>query len=293
MNKIAIGLIAIVALIGTPALAEAAPAYSWAGCYVGVNGGYGWNNGSSGYQDVNSIADPINFIPAVPIIFMGIPFRPPLLAYLTTPSGTGGSGGLIGGSGGCNYQNQQWVAGFEADFDWAHISGTSNTSGNSGPGVYQLSQGVNTGINTVGTATEQVSLRWLSTLRARGGILLSDRLLLFATGGLALGGINSQGSVNLFDGAFGALSTIWSGSATSTRVGGVVGGGLEWALSDRTTLKAEYLWYNLGNVSHPLNCTFEDGPCGTDVFPSLGNTSSSVYGSIVRVGLNYRFNVRN
>ena len=81
-------------------------AYSWTGCYVGVNGGYGWNKGNSSYQDSNSTADPINFIPATPSIF-----GTPVLAYIPTPSGTAGSGGLAGGSGGCNYQSQHgWSA---------------------------------------------------------------------------------------------------------------------------------------------------------------------------------------
>jgi outer membrane immunogenic protein len=269
----------------TAAGAVAAP-YSWSGCYVGANGGYGWNNGSSSYRDSNSTPDPINFIPPTPSIF-----GTPVLAYIPTPSGTAGSGGLAGGGAGCNWQSQQWVYGIEGDFDWANISGTSSISANSGPGQFQIGPGTFNGIHTLGTASEQVSLRWLSTIRARGGVLVSDRLLVFATGGLALGGINSQGSVDTYSGAFGALSNVWSGSTTSTRVGGVVGGGLEWALWDRVSVKAEYLWYTFGNMSHPLNCSMNNtvGCSFTDVYPTLGSTSASVFGSIVRVGLNYKF----
>jgi outer membrane immunogenic protein len=261
------------------------PSSSWAGCYVGLNGGYGWNNGTSKYQDSNTIGDPINFLPA----FAGTP-----VAYISTPSGTGGSGGVVGGTGGCNFQRQQWIVGFEADMDWAQFSGNSNTSALSGAGAQiEIGPGVYAGPNALGTASEQINLQWLSTIRARGGLLVSDRLLLFATGGLALGGINSQGSVNIFQGATpsSGSSAVWSGSTTAIRVGGVVGGGLEWALSSPFTVKAEYLFYTLGNVSHPLNCSSENGvaPCLNDVFPVLGNTSSSVFGSIVRVGVNYKF----
>lgn len=274
--------------LATANAANAEPAgvaYRWAGCYVGVNGGYGWNNGSSTYRDANSTADPINFLPN--------PADPNPIAYLPTPGGTGGSGGLVGGSGGCNYQIKQWVVGFEADIDWANISGSSSTSAFTGPtGQFDIGPGVYTGINTPGVASEQNTLRWLSTFRARGGVLVSDRLLLFATGGLALGGINSQGSVTTYLGTTTSSppGIVWSGSTTSTRVGGVVGGGLEWALSAPLTFKAEYLWYTLGNVSHPLNCSYENGlvPCGTDVYPTLGSTNSSIFGSIVRVGLNYK-----
>lgn len=274
--------------VGTP--------YSWAGCYVGVNGGYGWNSGSSSYNDANATGDPINFVPA-PFSIFGTP----KLSFIPTPSSTGGSGGLVGGTGGCNLQSRQWVVGVEADLDWAHISGTSSTSANSGPGQFAIGAanvpplGVGftlSGTNALGTATEQNTLQWFSTVRARGGVLVSDRLLVFATGGLALGGINSQGSVNIYNNFVSGLTltNVWSGSTTSTRLGGVIGGGLEWALWDRTTVKAEYLWYTFGNVSHPLNCTLNGtAGCGfPDVYPTLGNTSSSVYGSVVRVGLNYK-----
>ena len=129
----------------------------------------------------------------------------------------------------------------------------------------------------------------MSTIRARGGVLVSDQLLLFATGGLALGGINSQGSVISEPGTAGAI--IWNGSNSTVKAGYVVGGGVEWAFYDRWTAKAEYLWYNLGSVSHPLNCSSENGvaPCFNDVYPTLGSTNASVYGSIVRVGINYKF----
>jgi outer membrane immunogenic protein len=66
----------------------------------------------------------------------------------------------------------------------------------------------------------------------------------------------------------------------------------EWALYDRWTVRAEYLWYDLGRVSHPLNCTYNLGfPCGPagGVYSTLGNASSSVFGSILRVGVNYSF----
>jgi outer membrane immunogenic protein len=292
MKKIAIAAATFAALACADVLsvAQAAPptpSSAWTGCYVGVNGGYGWNNGSSSYNDTNTIGDPINFLPSA-VGFFG--FLTPI-SYIPTPSGTGGSGGLVGGTGGCNYQIRQWVVGFEADMDWAHIGGSSNNSANSGAKQFEIGPLAFSGVGVLGTAVESTTLQWLSTIRARGGLLVSDRLLLFATGGLAVGGINSQGSVNIFSGPFGSLSSVWSGSTTTTKVGGAVGGGLEWAVSAPLSLKAEYLFYTFGSVSHPLNCSFYIGfpACPNGIFPTLGSTNSSVYGSIVRVGLNYKF----
>ncbi len=257
-----------------------APVYSWNGCYVGVNGGYIWNNGRSSYRDdPNTTPDPINGIPG---ISGGLPTQ-----TLPPSTNTGSSGWNGGGQVGCNLQSRQWVYGIEGDFDWGRISGSQATTGANGP--YQLT--TNGAGVTNGTTNEDVSLQWLSTIRGRVGFAVQDRLLLFATGGLALGGVNSQGSVSANNGFFGVT---YSGSNSSVKTGFVVGGGAEWAFSDRWTVKAEYLWYDLGHVSHPLNCTAAFGViCGAGAFPAyttLGNTVSSVFGSDVRVGVNYRFN---
>jgi outer membrane immunogenic protein len=125
--------------------------------------------------------------------------------------------------------------------------------------------------------------------------VLSDRGLLFLTGGLAVGDVSSSGSVNVASSALVSVSA-WNGSNSTTRTGYTVGGGFEYALTDHWTTKAEYLWYDLGHASHPLNCAVNTnilgGCAGTPAFPgytTLGTTVSSVRGSIVRVGLNYKF----
>ena len=59
--------------------------YNWTGCYVGVNGGYGWSNGNTRYQnDPNAPnADPINFVPNP----SGFP-----MTYLSAPQPRGSGG---------------------------------------------------------------------------------------------------------------------------------------------------------------------------------------------------------
>ena len=115
----------LAALATMPALAKVesppppppAPASNWAGCYVGVNGGIGWNKGNTHYNDPNTTTDPINFIPNV------VPS-----SFIPAPSGTGGTGGLGGGGAGCNWQNQQWVYGLEGDIDGGRIAGSQTNS---------------------------------------------------------------------------------------------------------------------------------------------------------------------
>jgi outer membrane immunogenic protein len=300
MKKLLAGIASLIALapIGVasaadmPMKAPAAPppAYSWAGCYVGLNGGYGWNSGRTSYQnDPNtSTADPINFIPDPFLAMFGASD-----AYIPTPTATHGSGGVFGGGGGCNWQTQRWVYGVEADVDWAHIAGSNTTSVFSGPSGFGTGPGGGTSIDNTGTANEQVSLRWLATFRARAGFAVQDRLLLFVTGGVAVGGVNTQGSVTTSSPFPGFINPAWTGSDSTVKAGGVIGGGAEWAFSDHWTAKAEYLWYDLGHVSHQLNCTATNFPAAVcsagGLFPTLGDATSSVFGSIIRVGINYKF----
>jgi outer membrane immunogenic protein len=271
----------------TPLPPVAAP-YTWAGCYVGVNGGYGWNDGRSEYSNDPNAPNPdiINGLPD--------PLGISVLSYFSTPPKAGGSGGLAGGGAGCSIQYQQWVVGLETDFDAAHISG-SGTSVISNNGITQFAIGpqVFTSLLDTGTANEEVTLRWLSTIRARAGFAVQDRVMPYVTGGLAIGHIDTQGSITTSSPFPGFPSPGWVGSSSTVKAGGVIGGGIEWGFADRWSAKIEYLWYDLGHISHPLTCSAgaAQALCGAPVgfFATIGDTTSSVYGSIVRIGINYRF----
>jgi len=89
----------------------------------------------------------------------------------------------------------------------------------------------------------------------------------YVTGGVAYGAVNfsdSGGAVN----------------GTTTRVGWMVGGGIEYAFTRTVSVKAEYLFANLG--SGGLACTLPGGvACGT--------SSQTFNESIVRGGVNIHF----
>jgi outer membrane immunogenic protein len=87
-----------------PAPIPVALPYNWTGCYVGGNIGGLWadkNFGSNG-----------NFFSE------------------NGPGGQGlqGTGVLIGGQVGCNYQVGQWVFGAQVDEDWTNASGSGSQS---------------------------------------------------------------------------------------------------------------------------------------------------------------------
>jgi len=59
-----------------------------------------------------------------------------------------------------------------------------------------------------------------------------------------------------------------------------VGGGAEWAFAANWSAKAEYLYYDLGSLSHLM----------TDPnFPSIFNAKADFTCHIARLGVNYRF----
>ncbi len=124
------------------------------------------------------------------------------------------------------------------------------------------------------------------TLRGRIGVLPSERLLLYATGGLAFGHAQLSTSLTTFSGAapdcvnlFGA-NNCEAGSASSLLAGWTIGGGAEWAFARGWSAKAEYLYYDLGTLSHSM----------TDPnFPFVFNASADFKGSIARGGINFKF----
>jgi outer membrane immunogenic protein len=80
---------------------------------------------------------------------------------------------------------------------------------------------------------------------------------------------------------------VHTGSGSSNRVGGVVGGGVEWAIADNWTIKAEYLymWFNSFSYASPLVASASPAAPGY-----AWNTAITPREQILRVGLNYRFN---
>jgi outer membrane immunogenic protein len=248
--------------IKAPALAPA-PAYSWTGFYVG--GQLGWD-----YQNARTDLTPL------PGPFFGGLFQPAFAIGMIPATTSQNGGGLLGGiTAGYNIQTSWVVWGVEGDFNWIAKQHTSVVTG--------IPFGGTTLQTTVATQTD-----WLSTVRGRIGALVLPDTLLFATGGLAIGRVAGSSSINAIVGgpcpsgnAFCSM-----GSATSTRTGWTVGGGLEHLLMAHWTAKIEYLYYDLGSFNYAL--TEQAAFTGLVGTPNV-NAHTSVTGSIVRVGANYKF----
>lgn len=280
MKKLLLSCVALASLIASPALAADLPvkapvykapapvsAHDWTGCYVG--GSAGWIGGGDRFDLTPSGAFDL------PISVFSIPVnRAPLLSSYQSRS-SGFTGGV---QIGCNRQYGKLVLGVEADLNFSTLDEIIFANYPLSPVVGQA-RGANARTERV---TKEVD--WYSTFRARAGYV-SDRLMVYGTGGLAVARIKTSTDV-LFDGnsVTGVLSDLhYAGSANLTRWGYAVGAGAEYGLSNKWTVRAEYLYLDFGSFSQVL-------PDVTGAFPTSSWTNNMRFHEhVVRIGANYRF----
>ena len=118
-------------------------------------------------------------------------------------------------------------------------------------------------------------------MRGRAGFLFSPTALLYATGGLAYGSVETGILLAGFNAAGAPISATASGS--NTRVGWTIGGGAEWKFSPNWSAKLEYLYMDIGRTS---NTAFLTTAAGTGIGVNL---TSRVTDNIIRAGFNYQF----
>ena len=87
-----------------------------------------------------------------------------------------GTSGTIGGQIGYNWQSQNFVYGVEVDANWVNANEID-----SGPRQQRPL-----------CSPTRPKLSWLATARLRAGMLLAPRTLVFATGGVAVGGVENE-----------------------------------------------------------------------------------------------------
>jgi outer membrane immunogenic protein len=231
-----IATLAAVIASGSAWAADFAPVYkapvpfSWTGCYVGIEGGGAW--GRSQHIDVTS--------------------PNPTAVGLPITNEFNMSGGLVGGTAGCNYQVSNWVFGVENDISWMDVKG-------SGPDIAPFNP-----------AVSQTSEKWLDTLRGRIGVAW-DRALFYGTGGAAFAGTAVQ--------VCGVNNCV---SDSRTRTGWVAGAGIEYAAWEHVTLKLEYLHADFGTSRYIDPPVVVGGRTTNTRDVPLTN-------DIVRAGVNYKF----
>jgi outer membrane immunogenic protein len=133
-------------------------------------------------------------------------------------------GGFVGGHVAGLWQFDQAVLGGEADLNYSSINGTAD-----------LGLGNNFGTD----------IKWFGSVNAKAGFAM-DRLLVYGIGGIAFAGIEtSQVSGPAF-------------TSARTNVGWTVGAGVDYALTDKFVVGAQYRYYDFGSEHYDTPEPFND-----------------------------------
>ena len=209
--------------------------FSWTGCYVGVEGGGNWGKSQ---QIARSGANP----------------------YSSITGNFDLSGGIAGGTVGCNIQFSNFVLGIENDISWTNKRGSAHDL----PPFNIL-------------ATSSTREKWIDTLRGRFGYAIDPYLMVYGTAGVAFAGTD----VNVL------TSTNVSVTDSKSRVGWTAGVGGEWAAFagpwGALTFKLEYLHAGFDSRNYIDPPIVTGG--GTVITRSV-----SLSDDMVRVGMNVKWN---
>ena len=244
------GAVAMTALLFAAAEARAADmqpaasAASWAGPYAGLYAGYGW-----GTADSTAPFDP----------------GPGFFYNFGGDRYSFSADGFFGGAAaGYNWQRGTLVTGIEGELGYLGLSG-SRVDPN----------GIAAGFPDT---TTSVKSELFGALTARLGVATGN-VLVYVKGGVALlkAKARSEDPCIAPPAGCGTETLVMTGSNTMT--GWTLGAGVEWHIAPRWSMKAEFAWFDFGNV-------------GTSGVSSGGDPYSQtvdITARSARIGLNYRF----
>jgi outer membrane immunogenic protein len=210
--------------------------FTWSGCYIGVEGGGIW-----GHSEVVRTGG--------------------LSASMTGQYSL--TGGIAGGTLGCNVQLSNFVVGIENDYSWTDKKGSALDLAPFDP-----------------TVTHTTRESWIDTLRGRFGWTPVERFMVYATAGIAAVGTHLDVS----------SPTLGIVTESKSRLGWTVGGGGEWAAWSGPfgdlTFKLEYL-----HIGFRPDTYFSTPAIvgGVQIFARDVHLSDDM----VRAGVNLKFNWGN
>jgi outer membrane immunogenic protein len=245
------------------------PTCNWTGFYVGVN-----EATSIGHDRAHET------VSLLPPTANAANITNPLTDVWHTESPIGwGAGGQLG----FNWQTGNIVFGAEGDLDWmSQRDSFSNAN--------FVASTVNVAPAMIGLTDDQ-KLEWLATARGRIG-WTENCFLWYVTGGVAWGRVESNYAFQVNQIAGGVVTFPagpFAASASTTKTGWTIGGGVESTLSwlglgDRWSSKFEYLYVDLGSISNSFSI-----PLTTGAGAYTLSSSSEIRDHIIRFGVNYRF----
>ncbi|MGX5842803.1 outer membrane protein [Mesorhizobium sp. ArgA1] len=133
-------------------------------------------------------------------------------------------GGFVGGHVAGLWQFDQAVLGAEAELNYSSIDGTA--------------------VSGLGS-TFGADIKWFGSVNAKAGFAM-DRLLVYGVGGVAFAGIETSQVAGA------------SFASTRTNVGWTVGAGVDYALTDKFIVGAQYRYYDFGSEHYDVPAPFTD-----------------------------------
>jgi outer membrane immunogenic protein len=257
--------VGVIALTGSAFAADLAPppppvpVFTWSGVYLGGQIGYAWGKDNVSWSGTANDLD-----------LAGGAF------------GVGPSGVIGGAHLGWNIQPNPWfVFGLEATVDGAGLNKTV---------VLPMADFAQ---DTFGSLTSRANASVQGSVRGRLGIAFG-RVLLYGTGGVAITSFNTSyfDTTGFFTGFPGTNDTI-----SKTRAGFTAGGGIEYAITDNWSVRAEYRYSNFGHVTdYPFsnpNALISFNQNAQFPAPAGGFFVAQHYlnESQVQVGFSYRFDM--
>jgi outer membrane immunogenic protein len=187
----------------------APPIWNWSGFYVGVNGGYIWDQGGVSALDQEYV-DWWNYSDRHQATL---------------------DGGFGGGQIGYNIQRDRLVYGVEVDIQGASLSASRNANPWDGYAT------------PFSSANAEANLDWFGSVRGRLGLVPWGNILVYITGGWAFGGFTDN-MRHTYD--WGYYNN--NNNSNDVRSGYDLGAGVEWGVSPAWSLKVEYQFFDLGSV---------------------------------------------
>jgi outer membrane immunogenic protein len=234
-----------------PPVVAVAPVFTWTGFYAGIHGGYISND-----SEARLIGDGAGLLAGAGTA-----------GAIPTRQGLDSHGFAFGGQVGYNVQFGQFVAGIEADIAYTDLGRRRSITLGPVPGF------------AVATTTLSSDIDYIGTVRGRIGVAVDQLLFfgptyIFATGGLAYGGVNNR--VFIDTPRIGDVI----GRRDDTELGYTIGFGTESRLTQNISLVSDTLYYDLGRQ--------------TVTATNAAGTAAASYrfqndGWLSRIGLNVRF----
>lgn len=168
-------------------------------------------------------------------------------------------GFLAGGQVGVNWQTGSWVLGLEAQASWTNADGEHL-------------------IAPSNDTIARTELNWLATVALRIGYAW-DRTLLYIKGGAAV--VNEDFALIPIN-----IAGLRAVTGDQTRLGWMVGAGIERALWSNWSVKLEYNYMDFGRDTYSF--IFQGGGPGLNGFLCC-DSSFDQHMHVVKAGINYRF----